>query len=153
MPKQVYDSQGDRQQASLDDYSRPEDLPYLKTAHVEMRLLVALLVAYVAQRLSPEQDAAAYRRKFQLAELLRDLMDGVLEELKQMDPSNASLRMTALVLQQEAFPIVDGCVQQLMASAALQRLHCWQRFQTWWASVVTGVTELPENVLVKPAGT
>ena len=73
------DETAGRQRAKLDAYTVESDLPFLSSAHMEMRLVLALLCVLI--RLQTVMENPGYERKFQAAQVLRDLVDGLIEEL------------------------------------------------------------------------
>ena len=86
LPTLVYAGDSDRQQDVTDCYTRQEDLPYLRSAHFEMRFLLSLLVTCIRSQ-TQDEDSETVNRIFVSAQLLRDMIDGFLDQCRSMDPT------------------------------------------------------------------
>jgi len=139
------DETAGRQRAKLDAYTVESDLPFLSSAHMEMRLVLALLCVLI--RLQTVMENPGYERKFQAAQVLRDLVDGLIEELS--TPVDA-VGFRGICWGNQILPLKDGKLQQVLRS---RLVHCggWGEFQAWWVAVVTGELELPSTVVTSPA--
>ena len=148
LPGLVHDGDGQRQSRTGDAYTRPEDFSHMQTTHAEFRLALALLVCTAVGK-RDESSSSFPQRKQVAAELLRDLIDALLQQLCAV--TSAALKFEGLVLLEEAYPVKDGCIAKLTASGNLRAMRGWPQFQAWWEAVVCGETDLPAGVITTPA--
>ena len=101
----------------FDEYSSEGERRYMKQSHMETTHLLALLVSCIVGKRSSEE---AYNRKFQAACLLKDLID-----------ARAVPSLSAVVVGDDALPVVGGSVRQVPESS-LARCSSWSAFREWW---------------------
>ena len=154
MPKIVHDRDGARQELRMDGYCSEDDMSFMKGAHCEMRLLLALLLCVVTSNSNAERSTESVDRRFIAAALLRDLLNSMLQELAGVQPDDASLCMPGIVLGRECLAVTNKChLTDVEASRELSGLPCWARFRKWWNDCLSGVgnLDLPCEILQSPA--
>ena len=150
-PGLVHRSDGGRQSAAADAYTTAHDLQFMGEAHCETRLLLTLLASVASHAAPGNASHAASVRRYSAAALLRDLLNAMLEQVAQVDAADPLLKMEALVLRDEAFPMQGVHIAELGSSRTLPGLPAWGELKEWWDEVVSGQIELECVVVQSPA--
>lgn len=133
-----------RQSVKLDGYTTETDLPFLQSTFIEMRLVLTLLCVLI--RLQTTLDNPGYERKFHAAAILRDLVNGFLENC---ETPNGSSGFKGVLWGGQILGLRNGRLQHLVRSR-VSACRGWHEFREWWVSVVTGALELPSVVMQNP---
>ena len=155
MPQVVHDRDGDRQSRATDDYATVSDVRHMKTAHMELRLTVTVLVSVITSmgmgRAGGMDTTETVDRKYQAASFMRDFMNGFLEDCAKMDPSDEKLKFSLLTIGEECFAVQDQVISQFSSSRRLPHIRGWQAFCDWWEAAYRDEFELPCKVLFNSA--
>ncbi|CAK9011055.1 unnamed protein product [Durusdinium trenchii] len=142
MPNVCYGQDGGKHGGSerRDTFVSNEKLKWMKYSHMETTLLICLIITCMLQQSNEDR---AHKRKFTAACLLRDFINTV---------KNLPQSFSAVVIDGEALPIVDGSIRQL-ESSALTRVDAWPEFLSWWNGVRLDQIHLPSKVITNPVET